>query len=238
MNADAGVAAALDAVHERIAAAARRAGRRPEEITLVGVAKRKPAALVAAAVRAGLRDVGENYAQEAAKKIPEAAAMLAAGGHEPPRWHFIGQLQRNKAGGVVRLFDRVHTLDRIALGATLNERAADRDDRLDVLIQVNVSAEPQKGGVAPEEAPQIVAASRDWPRLRLVGLMGVPAAAEDAERNRPDFVRLRRLRDALQKTPGGEYLRELSMGMSHDFEVAVEEGATIIRVGTAIFGAR
>jgi len=235
---DADIAAALAAVRQRIDAAARRAGRQPEEIALVGVSKRKSAEAVAAAVRAGLRDIGENYVQEAAEKIPNVNAILETTGHRPPRWHFIGQLQRNKARAVARAFDRVQTLDRATLGATLDDRSADRDAPLEVLLQVNVSGEAQKGGVSPESAPELVEASREWSRLRLIGLMGVPAASDDVERSRPDFIRLRKLRDALRSVPGGENLRELSMGMSRDYEVAIEEGATIVRVGTAIFGER
>lgn len=204
----------------------------------MGVSKRKSAEQVASAVRAGVRDIGENYAQEALAKIPKVKAILEATGHKPPRWHFIGQLQRNKAGAVAAAFDRVQTLDRTALGAALDARAGDRAEPLGVFLQVNISGEAQKGGVSPEAAPELVAASREWPRLRLIGLMGVPAAAGDPEQSRPDFIRLRSLRDQLQRAPGGDHLRELSMGMTRDFEVAIEEGATIVRVGTAIFGAR
>jgi pyridoxal phosphate enzyme (YggS family) len=238
LSEDARIADSLAGVRARMDAAAQRAGRRPDEVVLVGVAKRKAAEHVAAAVRAGLRDIGENYVQEAAEKIPKVNAILETGGHKSPRWHFIGRLQRNKAGTVARAFDRVETVDRSALGTALNERAADRSDPLEVLIQVNLSGESPKGGVAPEAALELLAASRAWPRLRLIGLMAVPAATDDPERSRPAFERLRLLRAALQRAPGGEDLRELSMGMSQDFEVAIEEGATIVRVGTAIFGAR
>ena len=232
------IAPRLAALRERIARAAQRAGRRADEIALVGVSKRKPAALVAAAVRAGLRHVGENYVQESISKIPKILEELAGLELEPPRWHFIGQLQRNKAKPVAAHFDLVETVDRAALGAELDRRAAEAGRSLEVLLQVNLSGEPQKGGVDPEALPALLAASRAWSQLRAIGLMTVPAAASDPEASRPAFARLRALRDALRDAEGGQALRELSMGMSADFEVAIEEGATIIRVGTALFGAR
>jgi pyridoxal phosphate enzyme (YggS family) len=235
---DADVAARLAAVRERVARAAVRAHRRPEEIAVVGVSKRKPAELVAAAVRAGLRDVGENYAQEARDKLPIIRAMLEESGHNAPRWQFIGQLQRNKARAVARDFDVVQTVDRESLGAELCRRAERLGRDLDVLLQVDLCGEERKGGAPPETLPDLLAASRAWPRLRVTGLMAIPAPVDDPEANRPVFVCLRELRDALRDCPGGEHLVELSMGMSQDFEVAIEEGATIVRVGTAIFGAR
>jgi len=228
----------LASVRERIASAAARAGRKPAEITLVGVAKRKPPELVAAAVRAGLRDLAENYVQEAAAKIPAVGDLLASEGLAMPRWHFVGQLQRNKAREVVRLFDVISSVDREPLAAELERRAIQQDRRLEALLQVNVSGEPQKGGVEPAALPALLEASAGWSRLRVVGLMAVPAAAADPEESRPAFARLRALRDELRGKVGGEHLSELSMGMTGDFEVAIEEGATIVRVGTAIFGAR
>jgi len=235
---DAEIAARLSAVRERVARAAERAQRRPEEIAVLGVSKRKPAELVAAAVRAGLRDVGENYVQEAREKLPMIRAMLEESGHKAPRWQFIGQLQRNKARFVARDFDVVQTIDRESLGAELCRRADGLARDLDVLLQVDLSGEERKGGAPPEALPELLAASRGWPRLRVTGLMAIPAPVDDPEANRPVFARLRELRDSLRDRPGGEQLVELSMGMSHDFEVAIEEGATIIRIGTAIFGAR
>jgi len=228
----------LASVRARIAAAASRVGRRPEEITLVGVAKRKRPALIVAAVRAGLRDLAENYVQEAATKIPAVTAELGSAGLAVPRWHFIGQLQRNKARDVVRLFDVIACVDREPLGSELERRAIQQDRRLDALLQVNLSGESQKGGVDPGALPALLEASRRWIRLRVAGLMAVPAATADPEVSRPAFARLRALRDALRGEPGGEHLSELSMGMTGDFEIAIEEGATIVRVGTAIFGAR
>ncbi len=238
MSGPGAVAGRLVEVRERIARAAARAGRRPEDVTLVGVSKGQPAAAVLEAVRAGLGDVGENYVQEALPKLEEVRAALEGLGHELPCWHFIGALQRNKARAVAPVFDVVETLDRAALGAELDRRAAAADRRLRALVQVNVSGEPQKAGVAPEEAPELLAASTGWTHLDVVGLMTVPAAASDPEQVRPSFARLRELRDRLHAAPGGGSLRELSMGMSGDFEVAIEEGATIVRVGTALFGPR
>ncbi len=228
----------LAAVRGRVADAALRAGRKPEEITLLGVAKRKRPELIVAAVRAGLRDLAENYVQEAVAKIPAVNAELKGAGLAPPRWHFVGQLQRNKARDVVRLFDVITSVDREPLGAELERRAAQEDRRLDALLQVNLSAESQKGGVDPDALPKLLEASTRWPHLRVVGLMSVPAATEDPEDSRPAFARLRALRDELRGEPGGKHLSELSMGMTGDFEIAIEEGTTIVRVGTAIFGPR
>lgn len=231
----AAIAERMAAVRERMAAAAARAGRSPDEIELVGVSKRFPAADIVAAVRAGLRSVGENYVQEAAVKLPEACAALDAEGLARPRFHFIGQLQRNKARHAVQVFDVVETLDRPSLGRELDKRAGAAGRRLRVLLQVDVSGEAQKGGVAPEALPALLEAARGWEHLDVAGLMAIPAPGPDS---RPAFERLRELRDALRAQPGGQGLRELSMGMSGDFEQAIEAGATIVRVGTAIFGPR
>jgi pyridoxal phosphate enzyme (YggS family) len=218
--------------------AARRAGRRPEEITLVGAAKRQAPESVVAAVRAGLLDVGENYVQEAAAKRAAVEAALAGSAVTPPRWHLIGHLQRNKARQAVRCCDVVQTLDRAELGETLEARCAAEPRRLPVLLQVDISGEPQKGGVAPDELPALLTRCREWPHLEPIGLMAIPAPVEAAEQARPAFARLRSLRDALVREPGGGALRELSMGMSADYEVAIEEGSTLVRVGVAIFGPR
>ena len=234
----AGVVERLAEVRERIAAAARRAGRRPEEVALVGASKRQPAESVVAAVRAGLANVGENYVQEAATKRAAVEAALAGSAVPPPRWHLIGHLQRNKARQAVRGFDVVQTLDRAELGEALEARCAAQPRRLRVLLQVDVSGEPQKGGAAPGELPALLARCQAWSHLEPIGLMAIPAADEPPEAARPAFARLRELRDALLREPGGSTLRELSMGMSADFEVAVEEGATMVRVGVAIFGPR
>jgi pyridoxal phosphate enzyme (YggS family) len=241
------VAARLAALHARIGRAAARAGRSPDEITLVGISKLKSAAMVVEAVAAGLRYVGENYVQESVVKIPEIKEELAKRGLAVPRWHFIGRLQRNKARHVVEHFDVVETVDRLRLAEELDRRAGQAGRVLDVLLQVNVSGEAQKGGVDPDALPELLAASAGWRHLRTVGLMAIPAPAADAEATRPAFAHLRTLRAALADSAAGAAsggraagaaLRELSMGMSADFEVAIEEGATIIRVGTAVFGAR
>jgi pyridoxal phosphate enzyme (YggS family) len=229
-----GVAANLAALRARIAEAARRAGRDPAGVALIGVAKKHSAEAVVEAVAAGLRDVGENFAQEAREKIPAVQAALAARGLAPPRWHFLGQLQRNKARLVVPLFDAVQTVDRLDLAEELSRRAAAAGRALDVLLQVNVDAEPQKGGAAPGELPALLAAVRTLPALALRGLMAIPAPQPDM---RPAFARLRALRDDLARASGAA-LPVLSMGMSDDFEAAVAEGATCVRIGTALFGQR
>jgi pyridoxal phosphate enzyme (YggS family) len=229
-------AEALAALRARIDAAAARAGRNAGSVTLLGVAKGTPSERVVAAVCAGLTDVGENYLQEAAARRGDLAKQLAESGTAPPRWHFIGRVQRNKARAVAQLFDAVHTLDRGDLGDALERHAAEAQRTLDALIQVNVSGESQKGGVAPETAADLLAASAAWPHLRIRGLMAIPAENEDPERTRPAFAMLRALRDSLRGAH--PELAELSIGMSSDFEVAIEEGATIIRVGTALFGPR
>ena len=229
------LAVRLAEVRERIARAAARAGRRAEQITLVGVSKRQPAEAVATLVELGLSHCGENFVQEAREKIPRVGALLAAG-VPAPRWHFVGRLQRNKAKLAVQLFDVVEAVDRIELAEALATAAAGRT--LEVLLQVNVSAEAQKGGADPEALAPLVEAVSRLSALRLVGLMAVPAASEQPEQTRPAFARLRELRDGLCRSTPGLTLPELSMGMSADFEIAIEEGASIVRVGTALFGAR
>ena len=233
---DAAIAGRLAALRARIERAAKRAGRSPEAVSLVGVSKRKSAAEVAAAVRAGVAHIGENYVQEAISKVLEVNGKIDP--DRLPCWHFVGQLQRNKAGRVAELFDVVETVDRASLGEALSRRALAAARTLRVLLQVNVSGEAQKGGLAPDALPALLEASRSWQGLRVTGLMAIPAAATDPEASRPAFARLRKLRDALRDAPGGGDLDQLSMGMSGDFEVAIEEGATIIRVGTALFGPR
>ncbi len=234
----AAIAERLAALRERIERAAVRAGRDPAAITLVGVSKRQPAAAVAAALRAGLCAVGESYLQEAAPKIETLRRELAAQGTPPPRWHLVGRLQRNKARRAAELFDVVESVDGGALGAELERRAAAAGRSLEVLLQVNLCGEAQKGGARPDALPALLAASRAWPHLRVTGLMTIPAAADDPETARHVFAKLRELARTLRAAPGGAELRELSMGMSADFEIAVEEGATWVRVGTALFGAR
>ncbi|MDJ0865698.1 MAG: YggS family pyridoxal phosphate-dependent enzyme [Myxococcota bacterium] len=237
MSREAALLGNLAAVRERVARAATRAGRDPGSVRLVGAAKRQPPELLAAAVRAGLRDLAENYVQEAASKIPKVMEILGPEA-DPPRWHLIGRLQRNKARDAVAWFDCIHTVDSPRLAAALASRAARRERPVSVLLQVNLSAEPQKGGVEPEGAAALLQAVAAHAELRPCGLMTMPAPSPDPEAARPVFAALRALRDRLRQLPGGEPLADLSMGMSGDFEVAIEEGATMVRIGTAIFGPR
>jgi pyridoxal phosphate enzyme (YggS family) len=232
------LAARLADVRERIARAASRAGRSEADVTLVGVSKRQPAEAVAELAAAGLADCGENFVQEARDKIPRVGDRLAAAGRPAPRWHLIGRLQSNKAKLAAALFDVIEVVDRAELARALDAHAAVAGRTLEVLLQVNVSGEAQKAGAAPEELPALAAEVAALPRLRLTGLMAIPAATAHPEASRPAFARLRALRDALCASGPGLTLPALSMGMSADFEVAIEEGATIVRVGTALFGAR
>jgi pyridoxal phosphate enzyme (YggS family) len=232
------IADRLAAVRERMAAAARRAGRRPEEVTLVGVSKGVPAERISQAVEAGLDHLAENYQQEARAKLPELRERLAALGLRMPRLHFVGRLQRNKAREVVRGFDVVESVDRCELGAELERRAAEAGRQIRGLLQVNPAGEASKGGASPQELNRLLAESAGWRHLCITGLMAIPEPQANAEASRPAFAQLRELLQALRAQPGGESLAELSMGMSADFEVAIEEGATSVRVGTAIFGPR
>jgi pyridoxal phosphate enzyme (YggS family) len=228
----------LRAVHERIAGAAARSGRAPEDVTLVGVSKRKPASLIVAAVRAGLRHIGESYVQEALSKLPEAWTELEGAGVDPPRCHFVGGLQSNKARDAVQLFDVIESVDRPSLARELSRRAEARGRRLSVLLQVDLAGEARKGGVAETDLPALLDRCAALPGLSVDGLMTLPPAARDPEASRPFFARLRALRDSLRESAVGAGLRELSMGMSADYQVAIEEGATWVRVGTALFGPR
>jgi len=228
----------LRAVRERIARACAAAGRSPGEVVLIGVSKRQPVERIVEAVRAGVRWLGENYVQELKEKREGVARLLAPEQAAAIRWRMIGGLQRNKARAAVELADAVDSLDRKSLALELDKRAGDAGRSLDVCLQVNLSGEPQKGGVSEDELPALLAACEPLEHLRVVGLMTVPAADADPEASRPAFARLRELRDTLRDAPGGRDLRELSMGMSGDFEIAIEEGATLVRVGTALFGPR
>lgn len=229
-------------VRVRIAAAARRAGRSPAEITLVAVTKTHPAEAVAAALAAGVPDTGENRVQEAAEKVAQLASQRGA-----IRWHLIGHLQRNKARLAAELFDMIHSLDSLRLAEALS-RHGDNRDALDVLLQVNVSGEASKEGFAlpggAENRAALPAFLADvgrivaLPGIRVRGLMTVAPWGSDPEAARPAFRALRLLRDELaQGFPQADW-SQLSMGMTDDFEVAIAEGATIVRVGRAIFGER
>jgi pyridoxal phosphate enzyme (YggS family) len=215
-------------VRARIAAAADRSGRHTEDVTLVAVSKTVNAARIRDAVALGLRLFGENRVQEARDKIPAVPGAS---------WHLIGSLQRNKAREAVRLFQVIESVDSEALAEELSHRAAQQERVLDVLMQVNVAREPQKHGAAPDEAAALVRRLAGLPGLRLRGLMTIAPLVSNPEEVRPVFRALRELRDGLQRETGIS-LAELSMGMSDDFEVAIEEGATMVRVGRAIFGDR
>ena len=227
----AGIAARLAEVRVRIAEAEARAGRSPGGVLLVAVSKTVPPAAVAAAVAAGQRVFGENRVQEAVAK----AAACGPG----PVWHLIGHLQRNKAKEAARLFDVVESLDSSELAGDLDRRAREAGRRLRVLVQVKLGGEATKSGVVPEAAPALIEAAARLPHLDVAGLMTIPPPSPTPEGSRPWFALLRELRERWDGTccPRGT-LRELSMGMSDDYEVAIDEGATIVRVGTAIFGSR
>jgi hypothetical protein len=222
------IAERLAAVRARIDEEAAKAGR-AGAVRLIAVTKGKPAEAVRLAYEAGQRHFGENYAQELTQK---AEALRDLPGLV---WHFIGRLQRNKARQVAREVTAVHTVDRVELAVELGKRTAAHRPPLDVLVEVNVSGELSKGGCAPADLGALLDAVRAAPRLRAVGLMTVPPDVDDAEAARPTFAALRALRD---EHGGASVLPELSMGMTHDFPVAIAEGATFVRVGTAIFGAR
>jgi pyridoxal phosphate enzyme (YggS family) len=230
-----GLAERLAEVRERIASAARRAGRRSEDVALVAVSKTVEPERIARAAALGMGIFGENRVQDAQRKIPEVRALAG----RPLEWHCIGSLQRNKAARAAGLFDCIQSVDRESLALELERAAALRPERLRVLVQVNVDAEPQKGGVPASELPALVAALDACPHLALEGLMAVPRACNDPEEVRPSFARMRELLESLNRTRApAARLHRLSMGMSADFEVAIEEGATLVRVGTAIFGKR
>jgi PLP dependent protein len=237
-----GLPARLAAIRDRIAAACARAGRVPGDVVLLGVSKTHPAAAVEAAWRAGLRTFGENRVQEALAKSRELA-HLSTSDSSGPEWHLIGPLQSNKVRPALELFRTIHSIDRPGIAEALDRAAAARGLALTGFLEVNVGGEPSKHGFAPEDLPAAVRSLAALRHLRIAGLMAVPPQGDDPEDSRRWFVRLRELRDELGARPewaaawsgsGGW----LSMGMSHDFEVAIEEGATHVRVGTALFGAR
>jgi len=214
-------------VRARIAEAALRGGRRPESVQLVAVTKTVGPERIRQAAACGLRVFGENRVQEARAKVSEVQGVS---------WHLIGSLQRNKVKEALRLFEVIHSVDSVGLAEELSRRSMERGTRrAEVLLQVNISQEPQKHGVAPEEAERVVGAVLDLQGLRLRGLMGMAPLVETPEAARPSFRRLRELRDRLEEAFPEAGVYELSMGMTDDFEVAIEEGATIVRVGRALF---
>jgi pyridoxal phosphate enzyme (YggS family) len=218
----------LEEVRAKIETAARRGGRNPAAVQLVAVSKTVDVGRVREAVDAGQTIFGENYLQEAKSKI-EALG-------QPASWHFIGHLQTNKAKAAVALFELIHGVDRLKLAQALNAAAAQIGKVQDILLQVSLAGEETKSGAPPEAIPELLREIAPLPHLRVVGLMTMPPFL-DLEAVRPYFRALRELRERLLKLDLGP-LPELSMGMSGDFEVAVEEGATLVRVGTAIFGER
>ena len=236
-------------VTERIEGAARRVGRDPREIKLVAVSKTVDAPRIKEAIESGVSILGENYVQEAQKKIEEigrpactepASRSLAEGRRfgegRPVAWHFIGHLQSNKAKYAVRLFDMIHSLDSLPLAEELNRRAEQAGRAMKVMIEVNLSGEMTKFGAEEESVLNLAKRILDLNRLSLEGLMTMPPYFDLPEMSRPYYIGLREMKERMVKE--GIPMRELSMGMSNDFEIAIEEGATYIRVGTAIFGTR
>lgn len=222
----------LDRIRRTIRDAALRSGRSEIDIRLVGVSKRHRASEISLALEAGLTDIGENRIQEAAEKKPRI--------RQPARWHLIGPLQRNKARRALEIFDIVHTMDRREIVERIQFLLAEHwpGRNLPVLMQINIGREPQKAGVLPDEAEELGREIlSNAPNLRLVGVMSIPPFVDEPEESRPFFCELRRLRDELEQRLGHP-LPELSMGMSADYEVAIEEGATMVRIGTALFGSR
>ena len=226
------IAARLDGIRGRIAAAAVRSGRPPESVRLVAVSKTYSSACVEAAVAAGQLDFGENKVQEGLQKITETTDNRI-------RWHVIGHLQSNKARKAAEAFHWIHAVDSVSLLRKLDEGAAAAGRRPKALVQVDLAGEATKFGAAPAELPEIFAAAAECTAVELVGLMLLPPASDDPTEARPWFRKLMAVREGLLASgvPAAR-LSELSMGMSHDFEVAIEEGATIVRIGSAIFGER
>ena len=221
----------LSSIQERIGTAALRAARNPAEIRLVAVSKTVSAENIQQAIAAGVTMLGENYVQEARNKIARVGKQV--------EWHFIGHLQSNKARYAVDLFSMIHSVDRLSLAEELDQAANKHGKIVPILIQVNISGEESKSGINPQETLQLLKRIAGLQHLSIQGLMTMPPWFEDPEDARPYFIALRKLREKLsrEKIPGVA-LQELSMGMSGDFEVAIEEGATLVRIGTAIFGPR
>lgn len=226
-----GISDNLAAVRERIARAAERAGRSPDEVTLVAVTKTHPPALIQEAVDAGARSLGENRVQEAQDKVGSVTGDV--------EWHLVGHLQRNKVKAALEMFDWIHSVDSVRLAREIGKRAVEMETTARVLVQVSTSGADTQFGLEPDGVPDFVGQIAEIEGLSVQGLMTIGAFLPDPEDVRPCFVLLRELRDriATQKIPGVS-MAHLSMGMTGDFEVAIEEGATMVRVGTAIFGKR
>ena len=229
-----GIGRRYEMVKGRVADAALACGRNSDEIRVLAVSKTQPPERVVEAIEAGVDIIGENRVQEAQRKRGGIDLQVAG----RAMWHLIGSLQRNKARAVPGLFDVVESLDSLALARELDKRVAGAGgDPLEVFVQVNTGEEAQKGGVSPADATAFVREASGLEALRVVGLMCIPPLGREAEESRPHFELLRKLRDEAQDA-GLTHVRELSMGMSNDFEVAIAEGATLVRIGTAIFGPR
>lgn len=224
------IAENLNKINLRIAEAAREAGREPTEVRLVAVSKTKPVQAVQEAMAAGQAIFGENYLQEMRDKVGQAGPG--------PQWHFIGHLQSKKARQAAELAHVIQSVDRLKLINIISKRAVELDKQLGVLIQVNVGGEEQKSGCSEADAPALCQAVAEAPNLKLMGLMTMPPFFDEPERVRPIFARLRELALTLAPNLPQGSMDELSMGMSGDFEAAIAEGATLVRVGTAIFGSR
>ncbi len=225
------IAANLAQIHDRIETACQRSGRNPEEVRLIAVSKVKPAELVEEAFHAGQKLFGESYVQEFRDKQPLVTA--------PVQWHFIGGLQTNKVKYLRNKVAMIHSVDRLSLAEEINRQWGKNGEIGDVLLQVNVGDEASKSGCAPDDLKNLIQTIAQLPHLRICGLMCLPPHADDPEQVRPFFKQLRELSEQIDSLQlPGVSMAELSMGMSGDFEVAVEEGATLVRVGTAIFGAR
>ena len=227
------LAVRLADVRARLAAATQRSGRQSDQVRLIAISKTHPAPVIQQAIELGATDLGENRVQEAEGKIAEI-------GREKVRWHLVGHLQANKSRRAVSLFDVIHSLDTVDLARRLDRLCVEEGrDSLPVLIQVDLGHEETKSGIDESEITHLVESLGPLTRVKLIGLMTLPPFFDDPEQSRPFFRRLRELRDELNRRGAfGDRTAELSMGMTHDFEVAIEEGATMVRVGTAIFGAR
>lgn len=230
------IADKLQAVHQRIAAAAHAAGRLPDSVRLLAVSKTKPLAAIEAAMLAGQTDFAENYVQEGLEKCL-ALKHRASKSNGILAWHFIGPLQSNKSRAVAEHFDWVHSVDRLRLAQRLSDQRPPELPPLNICVQVNISAEASKSGCAPEEAGALCAAIAALPRLQLRGLMAIPAPSAEPQQQRAAFRALRELANTIAQT-NALPLDTLSMGMSDDLEAAIAEGATMVRVGSAIFGER
>lgn len=232
-----GLAARFEDVKARVAAAAENCGRKSDEITLIAISKTHPASLVNELIKLGATDLGENRVQEAETKIPEVGQSEEG---KSARWHLVGHLQANKARRALNLFDVIHSLDSVDLARRLDRLCGEVGRKsLPLLIQVDLGHEETKTGVDEKELLQLAETVQQLERLELIGLMTLPPFFEDPKQARPYFRRLRELRDDLaRKGAFGERGGELSMGMTHDFSIAIEEGATMVRIGTAIFGER